>query len=1008
MKKLLLIIFAGLMAVTVNAQYEVRNGGFEEWEAVTNGEEPLNWSSFLTASGSMSSMVAKEQLFKATEVRPGSAGQYSAKITAATVFGVVAQGNMTSGCINAGSTSAMDASGNYNYTNEDNEGQCMVFTGRPDAVRVWVNLYTGNADYPTGNVSVFLHEKGYYQDPNTANRDKLARMVAHAKATPASSGSAEYSEEGWQELIIPFEYASTSRPYYMLASFSTNSTPGKGSASDWMYIDDMEVLYYSELASAVYGGEELTFVDGLATVDALYNQKMLNVTSTGVGAAIEYEIDEESYLLTITIKGDNISEDPTNVHTYQIQFSGIASNDADDEADMVVVPGTVTLESNSTLVSGNAYYLYNVAQGGYLNNNDQLSEAPEVLWTINKENGTITDAEGHYVRIDRTADNLREVDYSNFPVTSSRTDWDTGMNFTFETEDGFIRFCRKQLNAYKGGLFGTSWKKADIYAGATGMTQLYACAVNDNNGKWKLFSDEDFAIYNNKLAFWNDYASASLANGVDATAFVVKGMAQTLSGMPLGIYEFGETGKFYLPFGEDMDVTEEQSLLPLTYYGRLDFSLNATYDGVALTDGQELDTLYEEGKLEILLGNGAESYLENFDTETFRLTIVIMGYGRSREYEIQFAAPELTLRAEWYGEYIEEGATIDEEYNEEALTLTSGNGTTYTTEYDETTGLLTVTVTSIYGQTAVYTYQFVVYSAVKSTVTYDDAEEISQYCNSVAYTGTPATVTVETLKDGKVHFLLNDFTTLNAEGTIVSLGTLAAKGLDKPRKGVLNYTGNVRTADGTFAAVTISTTKLSDTELQAAVSVVYDNVLTQYFYGIRGVSEETFEGNVHVDINGTAAGDTESEITVTTLNNGNINFSLQDFAIEGIGKVGTISLLNLPYDSETGKFEYEGSLHIAPGSTGEPSDWIGPALGAIPVHVTGTKSAGILSFAIDIDLQEQTGQVITVTYTGVETAINAVSDAGEHADAPAYDLSGRRAGRAAKGLLIINGKKVIR
>lgn len=1007
MKKLLLIIFAGLMAVTANAQYEVRNGGFEEWEAVTKGEEPLNWSSFLTASGSMSSMVAKEQLFKATEVRPGSAGQYSAKITAATVFGVVAQGNMTSGCINAGSTDATNASGNYNYTNEENEGQCMVFTGRPDAVRVWVNLYAGNADYPTGNVSVFLHEKGYYQDPNTANRDKLARMVAHAKATPASSGSAEYSEEGWQELIIPFEYASTSRPYYMLASFSTNSTPGKGSASDWMYIDDMEVLYYSELASAVYGGEELTFVDGLATVDALYNQKMLNVTSTGVGAAIEYEIDEESYLLTITIKGDNIGEDPTNVHTYQVQFSGIASNDADDEADMVVVPGTVTLESNSTLVSGNAYYLYNVAQGGYLNNNDQLSEAPEVLWTINKENGTITDTEGHYVRIDRTTDTENKLNYDNFPVTSSRTDWDSGMNFTFVEENGIIWFYRKDLTYYKG-VWGLGKKVADIYAGATGMTQLYACAVNDNNGKWKLFSDEDFAIYNNKLAFWNDYASASLANGVDATAFVVKGMAQTLSGMPLGIYEFGETGKFYLPFGEDMDVTEEQSLLPLTYYGRLDFSLNATYDGVALTDGQELDTLYEEGKLEILLGNGAESYLENFDTETFRLTIVIMGYGRSREYEIQFAAPELTLRAEWYGEYIEEGATIDEEYNEEALTLTSGNGTTYTTEYDEATGLLTVTVTSIYGQTAVYTFQFVVYSAVKSTVTYDDAEEISQYCNSVAYTGTPATVTVETLKDGKVHFLLNDFTTLNAEGTIVSLGTLAAKGLDKPRKGVLNYTGNVRTADGTFAAVTISTTKLSDTELQAAVSVVYDNVLTQYFYGIRGVSEETFEGNVHVDINGTAAGDTESEITVTTLNNGNINFSLQDFAIEGIGKVGTISLLNLPYDSETGKFEYEGSLHITPGSTGEPSDWIGPALGAIPVHVTGTKSAGILSFAIDIDLQEQTGQVITVTYTGVETAIDAVSDAGEHTDAPAYDLSGRRAGRAAKGLLIINGKKVIR
>ena len=121
MKKLFSILLLGLMAVTASAQYQVANSNFEQWESVDGGEEPVHWSSFLTASGSMASSVKAEQLVKSTDKRPGSTGNYSAKITARSVLGIaIAQGNMTTGQINGGSMTASDANGNYNWTNTRN------------------------------------------------------------------------------------------------------------------------------------------------------------------------------------------------------------------------------------------------------------------------------------------------------------------------------------------------------------------------------------------------------------------------------------------------------------------------------------------------------------------------------------------------------------------------------------------------------------------------------------------------------------------------------------------------------------------------------------------------------------------------------------------------------------------------------------------------------------------------------------------------------------------------
>ena len=130
---------------------------------------------------------------------------------------------------------ATDANGNYNFTNEAVEGQAMKFTGKPDAISVWVNNYTSKSN-KTGKIAAYLHEKGYYQDPNTGNTGNLVKLVASATASPASNSSTSYDANNWVQVTIPFTYENngTDRPYYALVSFATNSTAGQGAANDYM------------------------------------------------------------------------------------------------------------------------------------------------------------------------------------------------------------------------------------------------------------------------------------------------------------------------------------------------------------------------------------------------------------------------------------------------------------------------------------------------------------------------------------------------------------------------------------------------------------------------------------------------------------------------------------------------------------------------------------------------------------------------------------------------------
>lgn len=331
MKKIFTLLLC-CATLSVSAQYQLQNAGFEDWETISykagwstySGDEPINWNSFLDGTGSLKNTAGRDQVDKVSnDKRPGSTGSFCAKITARSVLGVIAQGNLTTGCVNMGSMTATDATGNYNYTNIS-DGKCQTFTGKPDAMRVWVKFSGSNQ----AKANTILHTAGYYQDPDGNTQE--ATLIAKAEKMDISSDA-----NNWQELTIPFNYSVLdTRPAYALVSFSTSKTPGSGNKNDYMLIDDLEYIYYSTLSNLRYNNtkiEDLTSeIVGLGSnevsytlYDKSFSEDLITFDIDGKGATVEKDYcvwDETNKTYTITVKGDDWSESNKNQHVYKIHF----------------------------------------------------------------------------------------------------------------------------------------------------------------------------------------------------------------------------------------------------------------------------------------------------------------------------------------------------------------------------------------------------------------------------------------------------------------------------------------------------------------------------------------------------------------------------------------------------------------------------------------------------------------------------------------------------------------
>ncbi len=304
--------------------YAVTNGGFE---GAWSNNEAKGWHSFHTATGSYAGTADNTTQFtQATDVRPGSSGSHSALIQSKYMVVAKANGNCTNGQINAGSMSAGDASGNYNFSDPSNNGYNTPFVGNPDSIIFWAKYMPADND-PSNSVNIarmhtVITTNARYQDPEASNYSsvKVAEATINYSAT---------SSMGWQRLSVPFIYSSLdpTNAAFMLVTFTTNQTPGAGTTSrgkvDKVYLDDVEMVYNHSLTSLKMNGSTISFQNGKANSTSFFSDSdyTFAATTNGKGAKTFVGYDEANNQVHFYVVGHNYSQAGASAYSlYTLQM----------------------------------------------------------------------------------------------------------------------------------------------------------------------------------------------------------------------------------------------------------------------------------------------------------------------------------------------------------------------------------------------------------------------------------------------------------------------------------------------------------------------------------------------------------------------------------------------------------------------------------------------------------------------------------------------------------------
>lgn len=394
---------SGILAVIVADQPDedpMPNFDFEAWEEGKEGSEdsvePVSWNSFMTFSCSLPSVACgfaqKKKIEESVDTRPGSKGTKSAKIWSTSVIGIVANGNMTTGQIIAGSTTATETDKNYNQTKREDDAFNMPFKGRPDSISVWVKFVPEKMGEQAG-ITTTIHGDCDYKDPADSGSDC---EVAKADATFYATES-----KGWQRLSIPFEARISTDPRYILISVTTNKTPGGGTAGDAVYVDDMLLIYKPELSVNPIG--KTTYEKG----------EELNVAYTLTGTMSAYNVNADANVVSLQLSDANGSfENPIVLSQVTTNAGGVLTAD---------IPTNIPEGNNYKLRVVTTNYPMTVVCEATLTINDAMPTTPVALdataitsvsfvanWEAVANNGgyVVTVNEKDYVVTDEAATSL--------------------------------------------------------------------------------------------------------------------------------------------------------------------------------------------------------------------------------------------------------------------------------------------------------------------------------------------------------------------------------------------------------------------------------------------------------------------------------------------------------------------------------------------------------------------------------------------------------------------------
>ena len=325
------------------------SGGFNEWEncypidsyetpgTTQVGQQPVGWK----ASNVKQSVATKELVTRQTE----GANVYASVTSDFVGFG--AFGANAPGYLTLGQPWAYALLQGFGTIKEADGGTYggVSFTHLPDAVSFLYKSRHGDENATESFTAVAYLWSGTFKSMEkigvaggilggsidaveVADRDRavLGMKETTAQGTLVASVVENFSDNAdeWTEKVIEFDYKSDVLPEKLniiLSSadyFGDRNSIGAGNTLD---VDSVRLLYYSELATLTYDGQEVPVAAEMDLSTVEYDESKLSCTLTGRGATLEKAYDESTGVLTLTVKGNDWTEENRNEHVYTVQFA---------------------------------------------------------------------------------------------------------------------------------------------------------------------------------------------------------------------------------------------------------------------------------------------------------------------------------------------------------------------------------------------------------------------------------------------------------------------------------------------------------------------------------------------------------------------------------------------------------------------------------------------------------------------------------------------------------------
>ena len=434
------------------AQQQPNNGGFENWQNVgSSSEEPTNWSGMMTGNlCGFCGLGASQRVFRDGSVVHG--GTYSARIQSTSYLGNIVNGNITTGEVNAPSTTPSEG---YNKTVQSNANFNHPFTSYPDSVVIWAKYnITTNAD--SARISVTLHDAYDVRDPADAGSN--SHVVARAVKNFQTNGTGT-----WKRISVPFNYASypATNTAYVLASITPSKTAGAGSSSATLWVDDMQYIYnppvaaFSQTAVSICAGESITFTDNTTSGSSL--SWAWNFGDGGVSSS-----QNPSYAFN-TAGTWLVQLTATNAGGSDIQTVSITVNPSPS----VTISGPSAIcEGSSTGISASGATSYSWNNGLGTGATQTVSPLTTTTYIVTGTTAGCTDTDQITITVDTQSDPGTAT-----PLSACITDGNVDLFGAISGEDGGGTWADDNLT---GALSGSSFNASAVSPGTYNFSYIFA------------------------------------------------------------------------------------------------------------------------------------------------------------------------------------------------------------------------------------------------------------------------------------------------------------------------------------------------------------------------------------------------------------------------------------------------------------------------------------------------------------------------------------------------------